>query len=55
MSRDRYDPSFMRAGKKRGRGAPITDSSVSSCVIFGWVTKVPLPLVISTRPRSTKF
>ena len=30
-------------------------SSVSSCVIFGWVTKVPLPLRTSTRPRSTKF
>jgi hypothetical protein len=24
-------------------------------VILGWVTKVPLPLVTSTNPRSTKF
>jgi len=30
-------------------------SSVNSCVIFGWVTKVPLPRLTSTRPRSTKF
>ena len=30
-------------------------SSVSSCVIFGWVTNVPLPLLTSTRPRSIKF
>jgi hypothetical protein len=27
----------------------------ASCVILGWVTKVPLPLLTSTRPRSTKF
>jgi len=30
-------------------------NSVSSCVILGWVTKVPLPLLTSTRPRSIKF
>jgi len=26
--------------------------SVGSCVIFGWVPKVPLPLLTSTSPRS---
>jgi hypothetical protein len=29
--------------------------SVGSYVIFGWVTKVPLPLLTSARPHSIKF
>ena len=42
-------------GGSRAHQADKPHDLRASRVILGWVTKVPLPLVTSTKPRSTKF
>ena len=42
-------------GGSRAHQADKPHDLRASRVILGWVTKVPLPLVTSTKPRSAKF